>query len=156
MINHQEIKNIIEEILKRIPIKYEEVRIIERENIGSKIFSIKTGESGMLIGNKGENLFALNHIIKRIARKNAGEETELEKFVVDVNDYQDRLMDELRNKAKIMCERARSFKVDITLDPMSSYERMLVHSCLENEPDVKTESVGEGKERKVVIRYITE
>jgi predicted RNA-binding protein Jag len=53
-----------------------------------------------------------------------------------------------------MSDRAKSFKIDVELDPMSSYERMIVHSYLEGVPEIKTESIGEGSSRRVVIKYI--
>ena len=96
---------------------------------------------------------AFNHLVKKIA--SAGkEEDDSVKFFIDVNNYQEKLEEELKNKAKIMSDRAKSFKVDIELDPMSSYERMIIHSCLQGVPDIKTESKGEGRERRVVIKYI--
>ncbi|MEK7526803.1 MAG: R3H domain-containing nucleic acid-binding protein, partial [Patescibacteria group bacterium] len=55
---------------------------------------------------------------------------------------------------KIMAERARSFKTNMELEPMSPYERMIIHSALESLPDIKTESVGFGRGRKVVIKYV--
>jgi spoIIIJ-associated protein len=150
----EDIKKTIENLLKLMSVEADQVLITDRDNTGIKIFSIKTRDSGILIGNKGENLFAFNHIVKKMAKKGLAETEDGLKFIVDVNDYQERLAEELKNKAKIMCERARSFKVNIEMDPMSSYERMLVHACLQGEPGIKTESSGEGRERRVVIKYI--
>ena len=53
-----------------------------------------------------------------------------------------------------MASRAKTFKRDIELEPMSSYERMIVHSTLADDTAVRTESDGEGKFRKVIIKYI--
>jgi spoIIIJ-associated protein len=52
-----------------------------------------------------------------------------------------------------MAERARSFQYDVELSPMSAYERLIVHTTLQNAPNVKTESLGEGRNRRVVIKY---
>ncbi len=54
----------------------------------------------------------------------------------------------------MLAKRARSFKIDVEMDPMTSYERMLVHSHLEGRPNIKTESIGEGKERRLVIKFV--
>ncbi len=150
----EKIKKYIEEVLKLMKISYDGVEITENKHTHSPKFVIKTNESAILIGIKGMNLFAFNHIIKKIASRGKEEEDESAKFFIDVNNYQERLEEELKNKAKVMSERARSFKADIELDPMSSYERMIVHSCLQDIPDIKTESRGEGRDRHVVIKYV--
>lgn len=117
-------------------------------------FMIQTSESALLIGSKGENLGALNYIIKRMVSKTLPPETEA-KFFVDVNEYHEKALESVKAKAKIMSERARSFKSDVELEPMSSYERMLIHSFLDGAPNIKTESRGEGASRRVVIKYIS-
>ena len=76
------------------------------------------------------------------------------KFFIDINGYFENNNKELQMKAKIMAERARSFKTNMELEPMTPYERMIVHSALEDFSDIKTESVGFGKGRKVVIKYV--
>ena len=53
----------------------------------------------------------------------------------------------------MMAERARSLQYDVELTPMSAYERLIVHTTLQNEPHVKTESQGEGYGRRIVIKY---
>lgn len=149
------IKLTIEELLKLMKVSFDSVDVSENQHTLSQKFLIKTSDSALLIGTKGVNLLAFNHIIKKIV--SAGKEEDgLAKFFVDVNNYQDKLEEELKNKAKIMSDRARSFKVDIELDPMSSYERMIIHSFLQDVSDIKTESKGEGKDRRVVIKYIEE
>lgn len=148
----ESIKDLLEEVLRRLGVKYEEIVVFTETSIPK--FVIKSSESGMLIGTKGENLGALNHLLKRLVSKGSAENSEAVKFFVDVNDYQERLLEDLKTKIKIMSERAKSFKIDVELEPMSSYERMHVHSILEGTPNIKTESVGAGRERHVVIRYI--
>lgn len=144
-----DIKKLISELLFRMNISVESIETIagaERER-----FLIKSNDSHLLIGTKGAHLFALNHIVKKIAAK--GEERAKE-FSIDVNNYQEGALGNLKNLAKIMGDRARSFKSSIELDPMSSYERMIVHSFFEGVEDLKTESTGEGERRRVVIKYI--
>ena len=73
-------------------------------------------------------------------------------YIIDVNDYQRRRFDELKDKARMGAQRVRYFKKDITMEPMSAFERRIVHMALQEYPDIATESVGSGPERKVVIR----
>ncbi|MBI2476340.1 MAG: hypothetical protein HYV67_03800 [Candidatus Taylorbacteria bacterium] len=146
-------KAIMEGLLKLMNVRFESIERIENPQSNHVRFLVRTDESPLLIGQNGEHLGAFNYIVRRIAAKQAGDEAP-EKFFIDVNDYHDKTLEVLKAKAKVMCERARSFKVDIELDPMSAYERMLVHSFLAGSPDIKTESTGQGASRRVVIKYI--
>lgn len=152
MENYAEIKKIIEETLTNGGFIYESVEIVERNHMGP-VFVIKSSDSGMLIGPLGENLKSLNFILKRMVTNIL----KLDKdpiFSVDVNDYRDATLRQLEHKAKMMADRAVSFKTTVELDPMSSYERMFVHALFTDNPNIKTESVGEGKERRLTIKYV--
>lgn len=112
-------------------------------------FNVRTKESGILIGSRGEHISALNHILKKIVAKKNDEI----RVSVDVNGYLEEQNRELRNKVMMLAERAKSFKTNVELEPMSPYERMIVHSYLADDPHIETKSVGEGKTRRVVLRY---
>lgn len=114
------------------------------------VYSVETPDGRLLIGNNGETLLALNHVVKRMLERKEGEED----FSVDVNGFQRAKNEELRAKARMYAERAKSFQTDVEMEPMSSYERMVVHAVLAKEPDIKTESSGFGRERKVVVKYV--
>lgn len=150
----QKVKELIENTLKNMGVSFDSVDVSENALTSSPKFTIKSGESALIIGVKGANLSAFNHLIKKMVSKGKEEEEEKAKFFIDVNDYHERVESELKNKARIMADRARSFKTNIELEPMSSYERMVVHSFLQEIPDIKTESVGFGKDRRVVIKYV--
>ena len=151
--NREEIQKIIEKLISLLGVGVESVAASEKD--GRVTFVVKSADSHLLIGARGTHLSALNHLVKRMAAKSEGEESEkLPNFVIDVNDYYEKLVEELKNKATILAGRARSFKVDVEMEPMSSYERMLVHSLFQDTPDIKTESVGEGNKRRVVIKYV--
>ena len=134
-------------------IRFESVEMVEVPESKHLRFSVHSEDSAILIGAKGENLGAFNYVVRKIASKHVGSESPI-KFFVDVNGYHEKNLEVLQGKVKIMCERARSFRVDIEMEPMSSYERMLVHSFLDGALDIKTESKGEGANRHVVIKYI--
>src|SRR3989344_5751641 len=145
----------IKNLLNLMNVGFETVERVEHADSKHTRFLIRTKESSLLIGESGEHLGAFNYIIRRIVAKQLAPDDPPLKFFVDVNDYHEKTLDNLKAKAKIMSERARSFKVDIELEPMSSYERMLIHSFLEGASDIKTESRGEGSSRRVVIKYIS-
>ncbi|MBU4480116.1 hypothetical protein KKG48_01575 [Patescibacteria group bacterium] len=143
-----EIQKIIEDFLNKLSVDFEEVTSQTRDGNGF-CFVIKSKDSGLLIGADGNNLKALNHIIKQIVRKNDRDI----KFFVDVNDYHKNNIEKLKEKAIETAGKAIVFKRDIEMEPMSSFERMIIHSALSDNPEIKTESAGEGVFRKVVIKY---
>lgn len=94
---------------------------------------------------------AMNHIVQMVAKKNAAGA-----IFLDVNNYRhdrERLIGEL---ARAAAKKAFATRAEVSLPAMNSYERRLVHMELAVHPEVKTESVGEGKERYVVIKPIVE
>jgi len=116
---------------------------------------VKAEDPRLFIGQNGANLSALTHIVKRIVEQdlNESEKHVGTRFILDVNDYQKKKTEALKAKIILLADRARSFKSSVELDPMSSYERMLVHSMLADESNLITESEGEGRARRVVIKY---
>jgi len=147
-------KKIIEETLTLMGVSFQTVEKVDSPNSKHERFMIRTEDSALLIGSKGENLGAFNYIVKRMVTKTEPPGSEI-KFFVDVNEYHEKALESVKAKAKIMSERARSFKADVEFEPMSSYERMLIHSFLDGTPDIRTESKGEGAARRVVIKYIS-
>ena len=75
-------------------------------------------------------------------------------FLLDVNDYQMKRIEELRNVARMSAQRVIFFKKELEMEPMSAYDRRIIHSVLGSYPDIKTESVGDGFDRRVVIKPI--
>ena len=131
---------------------------MEKDDFGT-VYMVETPDSRMVIGNRGETLLALNHIVKRITGKKEGmpaaqAEANEENFSIDVQCYQKEKNVELRARAHLYATRAMRFQSDVEMDPMSSYERMVVHAALAGSPGIKTESSGYGRERRVVVRYI--
>lgn len=159
----QQAEAIIKELLDALGASYSGVE--RKEVAGQEIFSIQTDEARALIGNHGDTVHALDLLIKKIYEQRnppleSAEGSEQRPhgplFMVDVNDYRAKQIQDLQTKALMMAERARSFQYDVELSPMSSYERLIVHSALADAPHVKTESQGEGRNRRVVIKYSAE
>ena len=146
----QSIKQAIEDLLRRFPVSFTQIECLSADD-GMTRFCIKTDEPDVLIGRNGLTLLALNHVVRRIVERDS--DSEEASFIIDVNDYQKKKLDDLKQKAKMMAERARFFKSSVELEPMSSYERMIIHSFIEPFEDLTTESVGAGADRRIVIRY---
>ena len=148
------IEQITRELLEAMGADFKAVST--EEVAGQRVFRIETEDARPLIGMHGDTVYALDHLVKKIAEKQLPPEVGDERsglFLVDVNDYRTKQIKELQTKALIMAERARSFQYDVELTPMTAYERLIIHTTLAEAPDIKTESHGEGRNRRVVIRY---
>lgn len=147
------VRTIIEEMLKKMGISYDAVEMQDGGNLPGAKFLVKTNDSGILIGNKGETLTALNFLVRRIIEKQFPGEDNQYHFFIDVNDYQTMRIKEIHKLADMFAGRARSFKHKAEMPPASSYERMVVHAYFAETPDITTESAGIGKDRHVVLAY---
>ena len=132
--------------------------IVHLEIAGQQIYQIQVDDGKILIGGHGDTIHAIDFLMKRLVEERALKEKVAGEmhFLVDVNDYRTRQIKDLQTKALMMAERARSFQYDVELSPMSAYERLIVHTTLQDAPNVKTESQGEGRNRRVVIKYAAE
>ncbi len=149
----EKIQNLIKELVEKINVKVENISIVE-EGPKNTWFKVEVAEPHLFTSKDGEALSALSHLVKRIVENNIAPEDEGPEFLIDINGFQQKRVDSVRAIAHMMAERARYFKSNIQVDPMSSFERRIVHEFLSNETDIKTESEGYGPTRRVVIKYI--
>ncbi len=150
MEKEQHIRETLTTLLGHLGVEVTDIIIEKDGKTDSTRFIIATPDSAILIGEHGARLLALNHLMKRIVEKNSEETSP---FFVDVNDYQKKRIEDIRAKAHMLAERARYFKSSVEMDPMSSYERMIVHAEFSEEKDITTESTGAGRDRRVIIRF---
>jgi spoIIIJ-associated protein len=147
---------LIEDFLSKLCVDFDEVVFIDDEEFkGGARFLIKTNDAGILIGGEGVTIYAVNHLIKKMVWKNVNSKVDLNarvNFFVDVNDFQGKNIERIKAQALELAEKAILFKKDVEMLPMSSYERMIVHSVLADNPDVSTESIGENNFRRLVIK----
>ena len=158
--NKEEIQNLIKDLIEKLNIKLNGIEITEN-NPKNVTFSLEVGEPHLFISREAEGLNALNHLVHRIVEKHLtptpllvkerGEEISI---LIDINGFQKKRIENIRAVAHMMSERARYFKSNIEVDPMSAFERRIVHEFLSEATDLKTESAGFGPTRHVVIKYI--
>lgn len=112
------------------------------------VIDISGNDLGMLIGRRGESLMSFQYVVNLImTRRFPGRGS----VTVDVEQYRRRREDQVVSLAERMAERVRDIGDPITLEPMSAAERRLVHLAFVEDPELETNSVGEGDSRKVVI-----
>lgn len=127
----------------------------ELNSEGGKIIRIDGEDAGILIGRHGETLDAIQYL-SNLALNAELDKTgeECAKITVDIEGYRARREETLRNLAKRTADKVKKYRRNISLDPMTPYERRIIHSALQNDPQVMTASVGSDENRKVVIHYV--
>ena len=142
-------KNDIERFLKEFTANLNENAKYEIEIKDKCLYVNIDGENiGNLIGYRGESLFALENILKAIANKTSENRVILR---LDIGSYKEKrvkALEELANKKAAIVERTGKM---ITLEPMQAYERKVIHSVLQDNPNVETRSIGQEPKRRIVI-----
>ena len=115
---------------------------------GGPVIDLAGEDSGLLIGRRGQTLQALQFLVTLIVRKRLGDDV---RVVLDVENYRQRRENSLRDMAAKVASRVAQTNRSITLEPMSPADRRIIHTSLSQHPGVRTESAGEGENRKVTI-----
>ncbi len=145
--NLDKIRKIIEEFFKRMTF---EARVeITKSPEETILINLKVEEPQILIGQGGETLREIQHLVKMVLYKKLGEQVFID---LDINDYKKKKIDYLKDLARTSADEVFLEKKEKVLFPMSAYERRIIHMELANRSDVTTGSIGEEPERKVVIK----
>jgi spoIIIJ-associated protein len=152
-----EVAKVAEDVLERLltlmevagSIVPQDQPIVEGEEATTSIvLNIKGEDLGILIGRRGQTLACLQYMVRLIV----GHQTKAwVPIVIDIEGYKQRRYQTLQIFARRMAEQVKAKEESFTLEPMSAYERRIIHLALADHPDVITESIGEGEARKVVI-----
>jgi spoIIIJ-associated protein len=143
-------KNVLETLLRGMGIRSQVVLHQQTEESEGPDFvlDIVGADLGILIGRRGETLRDLEYLSRLIV---ASKTRSAVRFAVDVEGYRARRERVLRELAKRMADRVRQNRQPITLEAMPPNERRIVHITLREHPSVKTQSIGEGDRRRVMI-----
>ena len=118
------------------------------EDVNSVDIELSGDNMGLLIGKRGQTLDSLQYLTSLVINEGAGEYIRVK---LDTENYRERRKATLENLAKNMANKVKRTHRSVTLDPMNPYERRIIHSALQQFPDVDTHSEGEEPYRKVVI-----
>ena len=141
------IKNFFNDLSKNMNIDIA-VEINENNNVIN--INLISSNNAILIGKDGKNLDAIQTILRTIVSKNA---RNFLKINVDVSNYKTKKMEKLQSEIIKLATEIQNTKIDVKLDPMNSYERMIVHNVISKYSNLKTESIGEEPDRYIVIKY---
>ncbi|GBC63802.1 RNA-binding protein [Desulfonema ishimotonii] len=111
-------------------------------------FNVEGGNAGILIGKRGQTLEAIQYLVEKIVNKSNGQRVRIQ---VDVEGYLDNRKANLESLAKRFAEKTGSSGKPSTMGPMNAHDRRIVHLALKDDNRVRTQSVGEGFYRKLVI-----
>ena len=145
----ESVKNEIKDMFERMGFGQEVESIDAYQGATNRVTVRMRQDAPMLIGERGANLAALEHLLKRTISKKYGSDVQ---FTLDINDYRMKQLEDLKQDVKAASKVVRIHKKEVPLRPMSSFERRIVHLLLEEYPDIATESVGADPERRVVIK----
>jgi len=153
MLNKEQLQTIekeIRDLLERLEMGAE-VKVGQEEDSKEPTVqvSIVVEEPKMLIGEKGQTLFEMQHVLKLMLRKKIAEPFYLS---LDINEYKKNKEEYLRDVAKTAADEVALLKKPKELPPMPAAERRVVHMALAERGDVVSESVGDGPDRRVVIK----
>ena len=110
--------------------------------------SIDGKDSSKLIGYRGDCLNAMQSILNSIGNKGIKDRI---KVFLDINNYKDKREESLKELAKKLEKSVFKTKKKVVLEPMNSYDRKIIHTELQNSDSVKTYSIGEEPNRRVVV-----
>lgn len=140
------ISNFLDKFLKQINEENTKFEIVRDENIVN--LNINGENLNSLIGYRGETLNALQTLISRIGNKGLEKR---HRIIVDIEGYRNKRIKALQDLAVKVSKTVMKNKKSIKLEPMSAFERKIIHDKLQENPKVTTHSVGKEPNRKVVI-----
>lgn len=114
----------------------------------SVILKVNGKDVGVLIGRRGETMEALSYLTGLAANRSGGD---YQKFSLDVAGYRSKREQDLAALARRIGAKVAKTGRSHTLEPMNPYERRIIHSAISEMENVKSESIGEGSGRRVVI-----
>ena len=119
---------------------------------GTRRITIVGEDASTLIGHHGETLDALQYLANLAsARKNINGERDKSRVTLDIEGYRKKREETLRALARRMAAKALRNRRSVMLEPMSAYERRIIHSEIQNIEGVSTNSIGSDNNRKIVI-----
>lgn len=125
-----------------------DARIVEIQDDNNLIFNVEGGNAAVLIGKRGQTLDAIQYLVEKIVNKHSQKRLRLQ---VDVEGYLESRKKNLEDLAFRLAQKAQKNRKPMTIGQLKPQERRVVHLALKDYPDVRTQSVGEGFIRKLMI-----
>lgn len=114
------------------------------------LLNLQVDEPAVLIGRGGEGLESLQHVLRLLLGEAISEIGNI--LVVDINGYREKRISSIEKSARETAFKVISSQIEVELPPMNAFERRTVHTLISNMADVESESSGDYRNRRVVIR----
>ncbi len=114
-------------------------------------FNLSGEKIAMVIGKRGQTLNAIQHLVQVMLNRQS---SDFYRVIVDAEGYRARREETLQQLATRLADKAIKIRRNVTLEPMPSYERKIIHSILQDNPKVETHSDGTDPNRFVVIKPV--
>lgn len=154
--DEQVAKTIVRELLTRMDIDADVVAVdnpssvpLEPDDPPTIFIDILGEDLGLLIGRRGDHLGQLQYLITTLVNHRLGAWT---RVIVDVEGYRSRREESLVGLAGRVARQVARSKRPIQLEPMPPNERRIIHLTLKSNPDVTTQSSGEGSQRRITVQ----
>jgi spoIIIJ-associated protein len=141
------VKQITEDLLNRLEVVA--TVTVDTDETQAYRVHVETAETGLLIGFHGQTLESFQIILGLLVSKNLGS---WQKVYVNVGDYREKREEALMHMAQHAAERALAFHQPVELARLSASERRVIHLTLSGDERVSTESVGEGANRRLLVK----
>ena len=138
-------KNILQRIIDFITT---DATITVTEEDDRIFYHVKGGNSAVLIGKRGQTLEAIQYLVEKIVNKHHKERIRLQ---IDIEGYLENRRTRLRSLAQRLAEKAKQTGKPSTISQLNSHDRRIVHLSLKDDSNVRTQSMGDGFYRKLVI-----
>lgn len=138
-------REVLESILKYVTDAFE---VAFEEDGESMIYHVNSEDSAVIIGKRGQNLEAIQYIVDKIVNKHT---LDRKRVLIDVEGYLEKRRENLEKMALRMSDKVKKTGKPSTISQMSSQDRRIVHLALKDDKNVRTQSMGEGYYRRLVI-----
>lgn len=142
------VKSFLRSVLDKMGLMAE-IKVREDEE-GNLRVNLAGPKMGLIIGYRGETLDALQYMTSLVINKERGRD-EYVRVIIDTEGYREKREETLKHLAEKTAWKVNKYGKSIKLDAMNPYERRIIHSRLQDFPDVTTHSEGEEPFRKVVV-----
>ncbi|MFH0996584.1 MAG: RNA-binding cell elongation regulator Jag/EloR [Pseudomonadota bacterium] len=126
-----------------------EAEIVVKSTSKQIVYTISGGNTAALIGKRGQTLEAIQYLLKKIVNKSSENRT---RIVVDIEGYFSKRQDELQKQALRIAEKACQNGKSVVIGKFNPQDRKIIHIALKNDHRVKTQSMGEGYLKRIVVQ----
>ncbi len=138
-------KNVLQQIIDLITI---EAEISFEKKSDQILFYIKGGNAAILIGKQGQTLEAMQYLVEKIVNKHSEQRIRIQ---IDIEGYLEKRQNNLKRLAGRLAEKAKRSGKPITIGQMNAHDRRIVHLALRDDSGIRTQSVGDGFLKKLLI-----